>query len=164
MQAITHPDELDFAPFRGPVQAWLRLRAERAIPRLEDWQIAHDPLAEYRMEATITPPLSVQYGYVGAALEKLYGKPLREQNLETLYNDWFRKRAYEGYKFMLQQGGPCYERRAFNTLIRKIGYHKIHLPFGDDTITHAITYIIPMQKDMHKRADWEDIVKATPWL
>lgn len=166
MQTVTL-DTLDeiYQEFHQPVQFWYHLKKDGRLPFRDELLGMGDPLEEYRMVATIeTDPLDVQYGQVGETLKDLYGRPLENKNLSELYNDWFRKRAYEGYQEMIDKAAPVYERHSFATIFRPIGYYKLHLPFGEgDKITGAATYIIPMSK-MKRRWDWEKLILRTPWF
>ena len=166
MQTAT-PEELDeiYQEFHQPVQYWYHLNRQGRLPYRDELLGMGDPLEQYRMVAQIKPePLDVQYGEVGETLENLYGRQLSGKNLNELYNDWFRKRAFEGYQKMLDERAPVYERHSFATILRPIGYYKLHLPFGEgQTITGAATYIVPMSK-MKRRWDWEKLIIRTPWF
>lgn len=166
MQSVTLANIEDiYEEFHEPVKFWYHVNREERLPFRDELLGMGDPLADYRMDATIkTGPLNVQYGEVGETLKDLYGKPLAHKNLDELYNEWFRKRAYEGYQEMLDKHAPVYERHSFATVFRPIGYYKLHLPFGEGTqITGAATYIIPMSK-MKRRWDWEKMILRTPWF
>jgi len=166
MKAITAPEMMDFEPFRGAVERWFSLRGTQGLPAFAQWDLEQDPLKDYRMIARVqADPLWVQYETVGAELENLYGKPITGQNLDTLYNDWFRKIAYRGYRFTLEHGVPALEKRMISTIVRQIGYIKIHLPMGNaHGVDHVVTYLLPSGGVFKRRMDWEAMVKATPWL
>lgn len=165
MKVISKPADLDFEPFGPPVRHWFQARREDGLPPLESALLFDDNLAGYRMVGVIQEePLSILYQQVGEAVERLYGKPIAGKSLDQIYNNWFRKQAYEGYSKVIQARKPVYERRLVSTILKKIGYHKIYLPFGQDRVTHAISYIVPTEDAIKERVDWESLVKATPWL
>lgn len=155
---------LEYPPFNGVLSAWFSLAAEDrgGVGRFLE---ACDDLADYRMVAEIGAgdPFEVLYSSAGSALERLYGEGMSGRKLNELYNDWFRKRAYEGYRKIAETRHPVYERREIAAVPKKLGYYKMHLPFGGDRVTKAVTYIVPMN-DIKERSEWEDIVRKTPWL
>jgi hypothetical protein len=165
MRVISDPSDLDFEPFGPPVQDWFRARTDDRLPPLESGLLADGALAAYRKVGAVQhEPLSIVYQQAGEALELLYGKPISGKTLDQLYNDWFRGKAYEGYRLMIEAGRPVYERRMISTIVRKIGYHHLYLLFGSDRVTHAVSYILPTEDAISCREDWESMVKATPWL
>ena len=150
--------------FQSLISQWFSTRGGKSLPALEDYLSLPDHLGTYRIIAKITGELSVVYESVGESIERLYGAPMSGKNLDELYNDWFRKQAYTGYKKVIKEKFPVYERRSFATIIRPIGYHKMLLPFGDDAVTAVAAYIMPTDKKIHRRSHWEDIIKKTPWF
>lgn len=162
--------ELEYEAFQPLVARWFTLKEAGGIPTpaklFEGFQ---DDIAEYKMQARVAHnPLDVAYTHAGATLEALYGKPLAGKNLSELYNDWFRKRAYEGYRLCAETRMPVYDRRTLSTVVVKIGYHKIHLPLDGGSaggeINDVLTYIIPLDRSWKKREDWEKLIKLTPWF
>ncbi len=124
-----------------------------------------DLLPDYRMVADVTrEPRRIFYVSVSKKLEELYGKPVQGKTLDELYNAWFRNVAYQSYDLLMAQALPVYEKRTINTIVKKLGYQKIILPFGQDVVSHAITFLVPLNHDLSERMDWEQMVKDTPWL
>jgi hypothetical protein len=158
--------DFEHPPFQDALDRWFDVRPENGLPGVDAFLLEADALKNFRMIADLSyEPLSVQYGEVGKTLESLYGGVITGKNLEQLYNDWFRKRAYEGYRKMIQERLPVYERRTFSVIVKKLGYYKLHLPFGSgQDVTQAVTYIMPLDGALKRRDDWEEIVKKTPWL
>lgn len=165
MQVVSAPEAMEYEPFQEPIARWFALRGARALPFYTEWDFARDALPHHRMVASLSyAPLRVQYGQVGQALEKLYGKQISGCNLDELYNAWFRSIAYKGYEVVRVNRLPLYERRMVSTIIKRIGYHKIHLPFGGDAVEQVVTFLLPLGKGLEDRSDWETMVKETPWL
>lgn len=165
MQIIHTPDEtVEYDAYNPVIKRWFALRGtDDHIPLLETFLHEEWDVNEYSMVAQVmSSPIKVKYTSAGAKLESLYGKPIAGKMLDDLFNEWFRKRAYEGYKNMLTERLPVYEQRSFSTIKGKLGYYKLYLPFDEGR--HAITYIIPSNPKFRKRMDWEQIVKKTPWL
>lgn len=156
---------VDYKPFHPVLEQWMSARGESGLPPFSRAKENDAPLEGYRMVAKIGQnPLSVFYMEAGSVLEELYGDQLAKKNLDELYTDWFRKMAYRGYQKAIDERAPVYERRKISTIIKQIGYRKLHLPYGDDAVTHMVTYIIPLDERWKKKEQWENIVKLTPWL
>lgn len=152
-------------PYHVLIRKWYELRQDKLFPSLDEFKASSYELEEYRMLSRIKhDPLDVFYFEAGAALEKLYGKELANKNLEELYNDFFRARAYEGYGQVIEEKRPIYEQRKFSTVVGNIGYYKLHLPFGKDQVENVATYIIPSSKFIKKAFDWVRIIDKTPWF
>jgi hypothetical protein len=159
------PNEIDYEPFREPTAKWFRLRGAGGLPDLALMREGEDKLAQYRIVSDVgRDPLTVRYREVGSALDALYGKPLAGKTLEELYNDWFRKRAYEGYRTAMEEGFPAYVRRGISTSLLKVGYHALYLPCGTAEVTEVMTYIVPLDASIKTRDDWEKAVKESPWF
>lgn len=160
--------DVDYAPFRDKVATWNALQSASAkgLPSVITFLQQPDDLADYRIASSVRglEPLSITYDQVGATLEALYGGTMTGQSLDMLYNDWFRKSAYQECRACMDARQPIYVRRTIAAMIKKLGYYKLHLPFGDSTTTDIVTYIVPMDPNMRTRADWEKYIKLTPWL
>ena len=156
---------VDYTPFHGLIRKWMEARqAENVLPVYSGIDKENE-LYEYRMVAEIRHnPLSVHYMDVGIVLEDLYGDKIAGKNLEELYNDWFRKMAYLGYQKAIEAKRPVYDRRTISTIIKPVGYHKLHLPYGRERVYQAVTYIVPMDNKWRKKQEWQSIVEKTPWL
>jgi len=155
------------APFHQTVRRWHAVKDNGDLPPLKKYLGEYeDELADFRMLSLINlSPLNIHYYQAGKILEDLYGESLSDKNLDKLYNNFFRKRAYEGYRFMIEAGKPVYEQRSFSTIIGRIGYFKLHLPFGESgEIQSAATYIMPTSNKFKRRFDWESLIKKTPWM
>ena len=164
METVSDPKAMEYLPFARSVLRWRGRLPEGKIPTTP-WSAEDDELCAFRLDVALqAEPLSVAYTHAGKAIELLYGKPLKGQQLDTLYNEWFRRQAYKSYTFMLQHQLPVYERRTFSVISGKLGYHKLLLPFGDGGITRAISYVIPIDPKIKNRAAWQSIIEATPWL
>ena len=157
--------EIEFEPFREPAAKWFLMREDGGLPVVKTLLEGDDKLADYRIMSGIgLEPLIVRYREVGRALETLYGKPMAGKTLDELYNDWFRKRAYEGYKAAAESRFPAYVRRGISTTVLKVGYHALYLPCGSDRVTEVVTYIVPLDAAIKTRNDWEKAVKESPWF
>jgi hypothetical protein len=156
--------DVDFKPFRGPVWNWFSNRGDSGLPTVTDLLASKDELEPYRIMSGVgLSPLTIRYRQVGQALELLYGKPLLGKTLDDLYNDWFRKRAYEGYKEAIEKRHPVYIRRSFASLRRNLGLYLLYLPCGGAQVTEFLTYIVPTDAAIKTREDWESLVKESPW-
>jgi hypothetical protein len=166
MQIIKQgPEEIEFPPFHGPAAKWFMARKDGALPVAAALAEGDDQLAGYRITSDIsTDPFTVRYREVGRNLDALYGKPLAGKKLDELYTEWFRKRAYEGYKAAVDGRFPVYVRRGVSTVILKVGYHALYLPCGGDSVTEVVTYIMPINDALKTRDDWEKAVKESPWF
>jgi hypothetical protein len=165
MQIIRTPDEtVEYDAYNPAIRRWFGLKGvDGRLPDLETFLQEDSELSDFCMLADVKlNPLKIKYSKAGAKLESLYGKPIAGKMLDELFNEWFRKRAYEGYKNMVGEKLPVYEQRSLSTIKGKLGYYKLYLPFDD--CNRAITYIIPSNPKFRKRLDWEQIVKKTPWL
>ena len=166
MRNITEKDLSTIpAPFHVPVQKWFKALQERALPSIDDFTKTSYELEEFRMLSKVKQdPLDVFYYEASPRLEKLYGGDLAGKNLNELYDDFFRKRAYEAYAQLIEDKQPTYEHRGFSTIIGDIGYYKLHLPFGDETVEAVATYIMPTSGIIRKRFDWTRLFDKTPWF
>ena len=165
MLTVKDPKEIEFEPFWEPATKWFLMRDDGGLPLVKTLLEGDDKLAPYRIMSGIGQnPLIVRYREVGSALETLYGKPMAGKTLEELYNDWFRKRAYEGYRAAVEGRFPAYVRRGVSTSLLKVGYHALYLPCGGKDVTEVVTYIVPLDAAIKTRDDWEKAVKESPWF
>ena len=166
MQIIKkHPTEIEFAPFHEPATKWFMVREEGGMPTVKALLEGEDKLVHYRIMSGIgLDPFTVRYRDVGRNLDALYGKPLAGKTLDELYTDWFRKRAYEGYKAAVDGRFPAYVRRSVATTVLKVGYHALYIPCGKDRVTEVVTYIMPINDALKTRDYWEKAVKESPWF
>jgi hypothetical protein len=159
------PREIEFEPFQEPAAKWFLVREEGGLPAVPALLEGDDKLAPYRITSDITAaPFTVRYRDVGRNLDALYGKPLAGRTLDELYTEWFRKRAYEGYRAAVDGRFPVYVRRSVATTVLKVGYHALYLPCGKDRVSEVVTYIMPINDALKTRDDWEKAVKESPWF
>jgi hypothetical protein len=159
------PKEIEFEPFHEAATKWFMAREDSGLPSVAALVEGEDKLADYRIISDLSfDPFTVRYRDVGRNLDALYGKPLAGKKLDELYTEWFRKRAYEGYKAAVDGRFPVYVRRGVSTIILKVGYHALYLPCGKDSVTEVVTYIMPINDALKTRDDWEKAVKESPWF
>jgi hypothetical protein len=162
---IRNTRDIPFQPFHLPAARWFAAPGPAGLPDIRDVPDQNDPLASYRILAEIAPePLKVLYREVGHGLEALYGEKMSGKTLDELYNDWFRKRAYEGYQTAIEERLPVYIRRGTSAPGIDIGYHALYLPCGGSAVTGAVTYVVPTDARIKTRDDWEKALRETPWF
>lgn len=166
MQVIQSKEQIteeEHKIFASHIERWFDHGSAANLPVKDDFKYG-DILMPYRVLATLEDG-RVKYHEAGDQLERLYGAPVSGKYADELYNKWFSKIALQNYTKSLETNSPVYESRQVSTVIKNIGYEKLILPIaaaGD--VSSFITYILPLDKDIRTRQDWQDMVDQTPWL
>lgn len=149
--------------FFDHLDIWFKAKDRLGLPDV-DAVTADDRLSDYRIIAEIEG-VRVKYNQVGQKLEKLYGSSLNEKYADEAFGGWFQKTVMDEYNLVREAKLPAYKCLQISTIIKKIGYQKLVLPFGvQDTVTGFVVYILPTDPDIKDEQDWREIVEKTPWL
>lgn len=166
MQVIQSKEQIieeEHKIFASHIERWFDHGSAANLPVKDDFKYG-DILLPYRVIATLEDG-RVKYHEAGEQLERLYGAPVSGKYADELYNKWFSKIAMQNYIKSLETNSPVYESRQVSTIIKNIGYEKLILPIAAaGNVSSFITYILPLDKDIRTRQDWQDMVDQTPWL
>ena len=112
-------------------------------------------------------PFRVKYDSVGSAVQDLYNEPLNGKYLDELFDPWIRKQVIKTYEACVDTKAPIYERKGISTIVGKIGYEYIILPFSDkteDQVSAFVSCVFPLDMSISKYDEWKDAISITPWF
>ncbi len=99
-----------------------------------------------------------KYVFVGSHHIELLGKELCGNYIDEIYEGDIKADALDAYRKVLRTRAPLYTLKVWNTIIRKIGYQRLLLPFenADGTINFIIACITPTDKKIKSLKDWQE--------
>jgi hypothetical protein len=112
-------------------------------------------------------PFRIKYEAVGEAVQALYNAPLENQYLDELFDPWIRAQVITTYKTCYEKKSPVYEKKGIATIVGKIGYEYIILPFASDEeeeVSAFLSCVFPLDMSIGTFNDWKESVSMTPWL
>ena len=106
------------------------------------------------------------YVAAGAAFQELY-QEIAGKYLDEVYSDWIRADVKKSYELCLDSSQPVYNRKTFATFMGKAGYEYILFPFlskENEPPNCILSCVAPLNLDMKKYKNLNEIIKKTPWF
>ncbi len=108
-----------------------------------------------------------RYRLVGTGLVDLWGRELRGRYIDQVYRFPVRREVLNAYRRVMASGEPLYGERIFNLGFRRLGYHRLMLPFTDGSagggdgrrVDLVMLAIYPTDRRIRRVDDWRELAE-----